>query len=447
MSVELEQPKAHIEEASAPLADLPTLDLLARPNFSNRQVSSSLLSPLMSDRQDAGQQKSLQLGDPFKLSFDLAAAPRAQAAAPPKSEQGSLKLSNPYDNCVRPACPFDDPSQPRANDLSKIPSLKEQLAELQLKLTPKTEATDAAAAAAKGATEKKAEAEQKAPADAKAPAELKPAADAKPATDAKTQPNDKAQPQESKQVGPNAVQNYEQRQGGRTAGSNVAPALDFGPRTVPSNTIPNPNQQADYRPKPSQPQDSFTPFRPGDNRPVVPANTQPRDGTTFIPDANVQPAEHRTDANDHLVDKTRMKFGTSDAAKAIATAKALGVPLAVHIGASWCKPCRDMERLAWPQIEGDGPHSMKGKVVTLHVDIDEASSLASNHVRPKETAEQKVARQEATKAINSVATDPEGYPTLRVYTFANGTPTMTIQESGGKGAADLKRFLIQGGVK
>lgn len=430
MSVELENTKAANNDAASaqPLADLPTLDLLAKPSSFARSGNSNLLSPLQSER-DGGNLKTLVVADPYRLSMDLAAGARAQAA-PPKNEHGSLKLSDPYANCPRPACPFDGPVQKSQTEMAKIPTLKEQLEQLQVKEKAKTDPTTAST----DSKEQDLKATTKPNAETKPPAELKPPADAKPITDAK--PSDKTQtaelvePRDGK-GGQNAVQNYEQKQGARIAGTNVAPPLEIGPRTQPSNTIPG--TIPDSRPsKPSQPQDSFTPFTPGDNRPIVPASNQ-TDGKPLIPDANVKPA-FRPDATD-VRDQLKNRYETHEAAEALKMAKELGLPLAVHVGASWCGPCRAMESGSWPAVEGTANKkgSLQGKMVTLHIDVDDMKNLSG----------------ENAKAAQMVASNPAGYPTIRVFNVdaSTGKVNQTIQKSGGMSAAVLTNLLQQGGIR
>lgn len=434
MSVELENHKASKEEATAqPLAELPTLDLLAKPSPISREGSQNLLSPL-SDRVDA---KTLLVGDPYKLSLDLSAV-RAHGGALAKNEPSSLKLSDPFVNCPRPRCPFDGPAPSSQSEMSKVPSLKEQLEQLQLKDKAKAESgATTPESKDKAATETKSgDPTTKPSAETKPAAELNPPSDAKPAD--KTQRAEIVEPRDGK-GGRNAVQNYEQKQGARIAGSNVAPPIDSVPRTLPSNLIPghdsrpsNP-QQSDLRPKQTQPQDSFTPFQPGDNRPIVPANHR-TDSAQLIPDANVKPAEYRPEVPD-VKDQLKQRYETHDAAQAIKMAKELGLPLAVHIGASWCGPCRTMDATVWPKVEGTEKTkgTLQGKMVTLHIDVDEMSGL----------------KGDAAKAAQSVASNPAGYPTIRVFSVDGSTGKLTqqIQKSGGLSVDGLTRLLQQGGVR
>lgn len=446
MSVELENTRASKEEASAqPLADLPTLDLLASPIASHfRQGNSNLLNST-----DGENQKTLGVSDPYKLSMDLSSiGTRAQAAAPAKAEPGSLKLSDPFVNCPRPRCPFDAAPTPTQSDMSKIPTLKELLAELEVKEKAKDEkpATDQKPVTDQKPTTEQKPAELKPSTDAKPNADNKPATDEKPATDAKpatetktadqTKTAEIVEPRDGRGGTRTAVQSYEQKQGGRIAGSNVAPPIDFAPRTLPSNTVPGtipdsrPNPtDANYRPKP---QDSFTPIQPGENRPFTPPQ-ETKNGPMVIPDANVKPAEYRPDSKEQL-DKLQTRFETDNAAEAIKTAKELGVPLAVHIGATWCGPCQAMDKTVWPVIEGPAGKagSLKGKVVTLHLDVDQMRELTGD----------------AARAANSVGSGVSKMPTIRVFSVdGNGKLTQQVQKTGGMSLDVLTNLLQQGGVR
>lgn len=473
MSVELENNKAYKEEASAPpLADLPTLDLLATPIPSNfRQGNSNLLSS-----SDGSSAKTLAVSDPFKLSLDLSTTgTRAQAAPPAKAEPGTLKLSDPFSSCPRPSCPFDAPPATK-NDMSKIPTLKELLAELEVKEKTKEEkpgadqkqsenqkaggtagtdqkaagtdqkpvntdqkqSTDQKTGGGAGEDRKTAGTDQK-PAVEQKLSETKPSAESKPGSDTKVADTNKTaeivEPRDGK-GGRTAVQSYEQKQGGRIAGSNVAPPIDFAPRTLPSNTVPstipdsrtNPTD-TNYRPKP---QDSFTPLQPGENRPLVPQES--KNGPMVIPDANVKPAEYRPDTKEQI-DKLETRFETDNAAEAIKMAKELGLPLAVHVGASWCGPCQTMDKHVWPAIEGPAgtANSLKGKVVTLHIDVDQMKELTG----------------EARQAANRVASGVGSLPTIRVFSVDQGTGKLTqkVQGTGGKSIQKLTELLQQGGVR
>lgn len=442
MSVELENNKAKEEASAPPLADLPTLDLLATPIPSNfRQGNSNLLSS-----SDGNSVKTLAVSDPFKLSLDLSTTGvRAQAAPSAKAEPGTLKLSDPFSSCPRPSCPFDAPPATK-NDMSKIPTLKELLAELEVKEKTKEEkpgadqkqSADQKAGGTAGTDRKTAGTDQK-PAVEQKLSESKPTAESKPGSDTKAAETNKTaeivEPRDGK-GGRTAVQSYEQKQGGRIAGSNVAPPIDFAPKTLPSNTVPGtipdsrPNPtDTNYRPKP---QDSFTPLQPGENRPFVPQET--KNGPMVIPDANVKPAEYRPDTKEQI-DKLETRFETDNAAEAIKMAKELGLPLAVHVGASWCGPCQTMDKHVWPAIEGPAgtANSLKGKVVTLHIDVDQMKELTG----------------EARQAANSVASGVGSLPTIRVFSVDQGTGRLTqkVQGTGGKSIQKLTELLQQGGVR
>ena len=113
--------------------------------------------------------------------------------------------------------------------------------------------------------------------------------------------------------------------------------------------------------------------KPVDSKPVDGTNNDRRvDGAD-----KVKPVEPRPEAPQPRLEdkqpkeKLEHKYTTQEVEKAVQQAKERGLPLVVHVGASWCGPCRQMEAGVWPRIEKE----MHGKAVFLHIDADQASQL------------------------------------------------------------------------
>ncbi len=70
-------------------------------------------------------------------------------------------------------------------------------------------------------------------------------------------------------------------------------------------------------------------------------------------------------------DKLELHYTTADAAKAAELARSNNLPLVVHVGATWCPPCRGLEANVWPKVEP----ALNGKAVFLHIDVDQAENM------------------------------------------------------------------------
>ncbi|MBX9688296.1 MAG: thioredoxin family protein [Candidatus Obscuribacterales bacterium] len=277
-----------------------------------------------------------------------------------------------------------------------------------------------------------------------------------------------ASPLPSSLVGKSVVvEAYERRQGARQAGNNsnlppldaipmpsprpdLTPPLpspnnkpsDFAPwappkvdpnvrptdyqRPNPNDLIP-PSPQDFNRPGPSNPGD-FRPVNPGEHRKPSPSDfmQNPRD---FRPPSDIK-------APSDLISKIEPKYETNDVATAVKMARDTGLPLAVHIGASWCHYCVEMEQKAWPSVEGSNGRkgSMQGKVVVLHLDVDQQRSL----------------RGESAQMAAEITRNRGGsVPIIRVFSVdQSGRLTKTAENSGAiMDKRALENFLIRGGAK
>ena len=245
------------------------------------------------------------------------------------------------------------------------------------------------------------------------------------------------------------VDAYSQKQGARHAGDHTLPLIDATPGRrdfvppparpdLPPTVGPRPDQPLPVRPQ-VQP-------APG-TRPDIPQWTPPRPGTYPPPDVapwtqpkpqidqQVKPVDFRPDRAD-IIATIEPKYETNDIAKAVKLAKDAGLPLAVHIGASWCGYCVQMERNTWPSVEGtnNSRGSLQGKVVVLHLDVDQAQSL----------------RGEKQQLANEILRDRGGsVPLLRVFKIDDsGRLKRTAEHTGAiSNKAALENFLIGGGVK
>ncbi len=215
---------------------------------------------------------------------------------------------------------------------------------------------------------------------------------------------------------------YERKQGARQAGSGTyLPSIDAIP--MPTNNFP---------PSPA-PQPRYDIPAPGPG-----PKTQRELPAWLRPEVQPQPyrpEEQRPNPSD-LINRIEPKYETDDIATAVKMAKDSGLPLAVHIGASWCGPCQNMENNVWPGVEGSSGHkgSLQGKMVVLHLDVDKAPELRG---------------QSAAFAHKLMADRGGSVPLLRVFKVSqDGSITKTAQHVGGLGSkAELERFLQTGGVR
>lgn len=224
---------------------------------------------------------------------------------------------------------------------------------------------------------------------------------------------------------------YERRQGARHAGNgNNLPPIDAipGPKDLtPPVPGPRPNDLTPPAPGPRPSDFAPTPGPRPDVAPWVPPKIDDK--------PPVKPVDFRPDRDD-LISKLEPKYETTDVATAVKMAKGTGLPLAVHIGASWCGYCVQMEQNTWPSVEGTGNRkgSMQGKVVVLHVDVDHARNL----------------RGDNAKLANEILRDRGGsVPLLRVFKVdEQGKLTKTAENHGAiNSKSGLENFLIKGGVK
>lgn len=227
------------------------------------------------------------------------------------------------------------------------------------------------------------------------------------------------------------VQLYERKQGARQAGSGGAlPPIDAIPN--PSDLIRpvQPTPGPDLRPSPS-PEVKPSPGPEPWPRP----NPKPPD---LIPKPldDIKPTDYRPDPPSDLINKLEPKYETSDVGKAVRMAKELGVPLAVHIGASWCHYCVEMERKTWPSVEGSASKqgSLQGKMVVLHLDVDQQRSLRGEDAR---------LASELTKNRGT------SVPIIRVFKVdSQGAITKTNENRGAiNSQSKLEEFLVKGGVR
>ena len=205
------------------------------------------------------------------------------------------------------------------------------------------------------------------------------------------------------------VEAYERRQGARHAGNGTLPSID--PVPLPGDFSP-PSHLPGPRP---------------DLPPWTPSHTDV--------DPNYRPVDVRPDRTE-LISKLEPKYETSNVAKAVKMAEATGLPLAVHIGASWCGYCVQMEQNTWPSVEGSpNQHgSLQGKVVVLHMDVDQARNLQG---------ESKHFADEILKNRG------QSVPLLRVFKVdSSGHLTKTAENHGALNSRSaLESFLVKGGVR
>jgi thiol-disulfide isomerase/thioredoxin len=245
------------------------------------------------------------------------------------------------------------------------------------------------------------------------------------------------------------VEAYERRQGARHAGLNPLPAID--PIPGPSDLVPpSPGPRPDLiPPSPGPRPNDWTPPSPGPGpgpAPDLPPWTPPKPDLNPRPDVapwtpprpDVRPdlrPDVRPDRTD-LISKLEPKYETSDIATAVKMARDTGLPLAVHIGASWCGYCVQMEQDTWPLVEGTNNRrgSMQGKVVVLHMDVDQARYLQG----------------EGKQYANEVLKNRGGsVPLLRVFKVdQSGQFTKTAENHGAiNSRSSLEAFLERGGVQ
>lgn len=68
----------------------------------------------------------------------------------------------------------------------------------------------------------------------------------------------------------------------------------------------------------------------------------------------------------------KYKFTEADFDQAVQSAIAQGKPIVLKVGATWCGPCNQMERDAWPKVQD----VLKDNAVYINVDADKAKNIA-----------------------------------------------------------------------
>lgn len=370
----------------------PLIDFLAFHQGSTNNDGSSL------PNKSSGKETSLEITDPYNLHQGLSSLARVLSQAP-KAEGASERRSDTLDASAQK--PASQSANSRPNPFSYHQGEKPG---------PKPE------------TPAKPEDE---------PKPFVPPADVKPLPQTeKEAPKPTDQTSENKNANKEGkspiVEAYERKQGARIAGNgNTLPAID---------AIPGPNDLTPPAPGPNpnpQPNDFKPPWQQDKPKPDLPPWVAP----DTKPDQPVKPVDYRPDPSD-LISKLEPKYETKDVATAVKMAQETGLPLAVHIGAEWCGYCVQMERNTWPAVEGDGKTkgSMQGKVVVLHLDVDDQKGLRG------ESAKQ---AGEITKNRGS------SIPILRVFKVdVGGKLTMTAENRGAiNSKTQLENFLIKGGAK
>ncbi len=212
------------------------------------------------------------------------------------------------------------------------------------------------------------------------------------------------------------VEAYERRQGARNAGSGYLPPID----AIPNDLRP-PSPGTNPGPGPSD-------LRPPSPGPDLPPWTPPKDN-------NVKPTDFTPKPNDQI-ENIKPKYETDEIGEAVRLAKETGLPLAVHIGASWCHYCVEMERNTWPAVEGSNGRkgSMQGKVVVLHLDVDDAKSLRG---------------EDARYASEILKNRGSSIPIIRMFSVdQSGSFSKTNENRGAiNSRSQLESFLIRGGAK
>lgn len=122
------------------------------------------------------------------------------------------------------------------------------------------------------------------------------------------------------------------------------------------------------------------------------------------------------------------RYETSQISEALELAAKNNLPVIVHVGASWCGPCRQMESGAWPAIEKDA--NLNSKAIYLHLDVDKARQLSG----------------EAGAAAKELMRGVTGYPTIKAFSATTNDgkrPTLTPIDSrvGGLSADQLREFV------
>lgn len=95
------------------------------------------------------------------------------------------------------------------------------------------------------------------------------------------------------------------------------------------------------------------------------------------PNDTTVPPKDRVDPQDKPQDKPKVpsdgkyKYSDADFDQAVQAAIAQGKPIVLKVGASWCGPCNQMERNAWPQVQD----VLKDNAIYINVDADRAPEI------------------------------------------------------------------------
>jgi thiol-disulfide isomerase/thioredoxin len=147
----------------------------------------------------------------------------------------------------------------------------------------------------------------------------------------------------------------------------------------------------------------------------------PADGPENKPDTDDRRPDPKPDVN------LKPHYKTNELEQAVKLAKENNLPLVVHVGASWCGPCRTMERNAWPEIEKDA--QINQKAVYVHLDVDQAKELPG----------------QAGTLSKQIQDGVKGYPTVKVMNVSGDNGTLSLSsvnsKTGGMSANQLKEFI------
>lgn len=154
-------------------------------------------------------------------------------------------------------------------------------------------------------------------------------------------------------------------------------------------------------------------------------NPPPSDGPENKPDTDDRAPDPKPEA------KLKPHYKTDEVEQAIRLAKENNLPVIVHVGASWCGPCRTMEKNAWPEIEKDA--QVNQKAVYIHLDVDKAKDLQGK----------------AAALAKQMQDGVQSFPTVKVMNVGGDKDNLSLT-SVGQGsfmsASQLKNF-IQKNVK